>query len=260
MSPAIFNSSHTPASRDAQRARFELRDVRLRRVLAFTGVAPLGAFLVVHTITTSTALYGSARFGRIFGNPTRAMTWLTLLFVLLPLAFHALYGTYIALAKNVGIGAPFFLPRLRRAATIVTLLFLAFHMSDVSARVWTHRVDTGALHELLVAQLSSTFLGFPLRAVLYVVGIAAAAFHTATSLWTFCTTWGITPTFRAQRVSAWGFGILGALLFVMGANTIVYFATGSRIVFFDPHPHSHEPHVESLDGVLPHSPCPQPEK
>jgi len=249
MSPAIADTS---ASRES-RARIELRGLRLRRVLAFTGVAPLAAFVVVHAITTATAVYGSARFARIFASSTRLMTAATVLFVLLPLAFHAVYGTYIALSKDARIGAPRFVPRLRRAAALVTLLFLAYHLFDVPLRVWSLRIEPGYLHDLLAAQLSSTVLGFPLRAVVYLVGIAATAFHLATSLWTFCNTWGLTITLRAQRRAAWGFGAIGVLVFVLGGNTVLYFATGSRVL--GPHP-SEAP----LDGVLPHSPCPQPEK
>jgi succinate dehydrogenase / fumarate reductase cytochrome b subunit len=223
----------------------------MRRVLAFTGVAPLAAFVVVHAITTSTAVMGSARFDRIFAHPTRAMTALTSIFLLAPLLFHAAFGTYVALA-NKKIGAPDFAPRLRRVAAIATLLFLAYHVADVPMRVWTRAVQPEGLHDLLVAQLSSTVLGFPLRAVVYILGLGATAFHLASSLWTFCSTWGLTVTARAQRASAWGFGALGLLVFLVGGNTVVFFATGSRIV---------GPHIEMpLDGVLPHSPCPQSEK
>jgi succinate dehydrogenase / fumarate reductase cytochrome b subunit len=54
-------------------------------------------------------------------------------------------------------------------------------------------------------------------------------FHLANGLWGFCLTWGLTVTVRAQRAAATVFGLLGLLLFVIGANTAIYFATGSRI-------------------------------
>src|SRR5262249_32089397 len=94
----------------------------------------------------------------------------------------------------------------------------------------------------------ATWYGFPLRAVLYLLGIAATAFHFAASLWTFITTWGLVGSARAVRASAWACGALGVLLFFAGANTIVFFATGTRLVGRAPSP--------SLDGVSPHPPCP----
>jgi succinate dehydrogenase/fumarate reductase cytochrome b subunit (b558 family) len=247
MSPGAAASSALSARSGAGA---EQRELRMRRVLAFTGVAPLGAFFVVHTITTATALWSTARFERIFASPAPALTWLTAAFVLGPLIFHALYGAYVTLAGK-RFGAPSFLPRLRRVAAIATLAFLAYHLADVPARVWASSVRTEAMHDLLIAHLSSTTWGFPLRAVVYILGLAATAFHFGTSLWSFCATWGVLPTFRAQRTSAWVFGGLGVVMFAVGASTVVFFATGTRLLGPTPAP--------SLDGVLPHSPCPQPE-
>ena len=227
----------------------------MRRALAFTGVAPLGSFFAVHMITTATALGGSARFDRVFARNSPAITWFTIAFVLAPLAFHAVFGTVVALSGTRRIGAPLFAAPLRRAAAIVTFVFLVWHVADVPMRVWIAGLPADSLHDLLAAQLSSTALGFPFRAVFTMFGLAATAFHFSTSMWTFCTTWGVTPTFRSQRISAWSFGVAGSLLFLIGARTVVFFATGSRLLSPDRPAFSRE----SLDGVLPHPACPSPE-
>jgi succinate dehydrogenase / fumarate reductase, cytochrome b subunit len=63
----------------------------------------------------------------------------------------------------------------------------------------------------------------------YIVGIAASVFHLANGLWGFCFSWGITVSRRAQRSAATVFGLLGLVLFLLGANTAIYFATGSEL-------------------------------
>ena len=65
-------------------------------------------------------------------------------------------------------------------------------------------------------------------AVGYVVGIAASVFHFANGLFTFSFSWGICVTRRSQRLFATAFGLLGVLVFVMGAQTALYFATGAQ--------------------------------
>jgi len=84
----------------------------------------------------------------------------------------------------------------------------------------------------LCDKLSTPTAGLPLTALGYVFGIAACVFHFSNGLWGFCTSWGITPTRRSQRRSATLFGLVGAIVFFLGANTAIYFATGSKIAIF----------------------------
>jgi succinate dehydrogenase/fumarate reductase cytochrome b subunit len=81
----------------------------------------------------------------------------------------------------------------------------------------------------LCEQMSSTTAGIPIIALVYILGIAACTFHFANGLWGFCFSWGITISRRSQQMAAWVFGILGVLVFFLGANTTIYFATGSSI-------------------------------
>ena len=66
---------------------------RARAWLTWTGVVPLGLFVVVHMVTVSSALAGRARFEVTFTS-SAVVRALTIALVLVPLAFHALYGTY----------------------------------------------------------------------------------------------------------------------------------------------------------------------
>ena len=65
-------------------------------------------------------------------------------------------------------------------------------------------------------------------AVVYLVGIAASVVHFANGLFTFSFSWGICLTRRSQRLFATAFAILGVVVFVMGTQTTLYFATGAQ--------------------------------
>ena len=61
-----------------------------------------------------------------------------------------------------------------------------------------------------------------------VIGILAVVFHFANGLWGVLFSWGVTVTRAAQRRSAYACAALGVALFLLGANTVLYFATGTR--------------------------------
>jgi succinate dehydrogenase / fumarate reductase, cytochrome b subunit len=82
----------------------------------------------------------------------------------------------------------------------------------------------------LCEQMSSTMGGVPVIALVYILGIAACVYHFANGLWGFCFSWGITISKRSQQMAAWVFGVVGALVFFLGANTIIHFATGRGLL------------------------------
>lgn len=221
---------------------------RGRSLLAFTGVAPLGAFVVVHLMTTSLALGGPARFERVFS----ASPWLSLatfVIVVAPLLFHAAYGTWVLVAQPRSVELPSWWGRSRRVASFVLLAFVLGHLVELAVPRWTGALRAGSLLDALTTHLSATVAGIPLVALAYLVGLAATLFHFATSMWTFLTTWGL--VFRRKTVLGWGLGVSAGALFLLGTNTIVYLATGNRIV--GPAPAAFTP-----DGPPP-APCaPQP--
>jgi succinate dehydrogenase / fumarate reductase cytochrome b subunit len=68
-------------------------------------------------------------------------------------------------------------------------------------------------------------------AVGYLIGIAACVFHFSNGLYGFCFSWGITRSRRGTRLSSLLFGSLGVVLFALAAAIVIYFATGSRLLF-----------------------------
>jgi hypothetical protein len=89
-------------------------------------------------------------------------------------------------------------------------------------------MSADAFYPTLESHLSSTYNGFPVLAVVYLVGIAASVFHFANGLFTFSFSWGLCLTRRSQRLFATAFALVGAVVFVMGAQTALYFATGAQ--------------------------------
>jgi succinate dehydrogenase / fumarate reductase cytochrome b subunit len=218
-------------------------------LFAACGIAPLGAFLVVHIATTASALGGQARFARVFAN----RWWMTaalILLVVIPLAFHAGYGAYLAIKRPGDANLPSWFPRLRRVASLATLAFVVVHVIEVPGGLWTGSFASGALFDVLSAHLSSTWHSVPFVAVGYLLGVAATLTHFGLGLWAFFPAMGFAVTDGVRRALGWTLIGASTLLFLVAADTIVFFATGSRLL--GPSPPALVP-----DGP-PVPPCPHP--
>ena len=95
--------------------------------------------------------------------------------------------------------------------------------------------------------------GIPAVAVGYLVGIGATCYHFANGLTNFCFSWGITTTRRASRRVAGCAGLVAIALFALGASSVIYFATGSRLVLGWPSAPTSPPAIGcgDLDGKKP---------
>ncbi len=144
------------------------------RLLAFLGLVPLGAFVVVHLVTTATALSGGARFDHVF-------------------------------ARNAAL----------TAATLVV-------------------VPGDALYEVTEAHLSSTWHSLPVVALAYLAGTAATLYHLGSSTWATFRGSGALLREKATASVKWSVVLGVAGLFVLAMNTIVYMATGTRLIGREP--------------------------
>lgn len=204
---------------------------RLRRLHALAGVIPLGVFTVVHVLSNATALGGPSRFDRFVGglaaNPIEPVV--TLLFVGVPLAYHALYGILrVRRAPADAEASGYTRPRLdvlMRLSSVVLFVFVIAH-------TWEMRVgrSPSSLHTKLTMDLSSTKWGVPFIAFGYLAGIAAVAFHLAYGCFAVLQSRGRASR-RAAKLSIAG----GALLFSIGAATVISFSSGGAL-FTEPDP------------------------
>ena len=115
---------------------------------------------------------------------------------------------------------------------LIALVFIAYHLYDLRGRVLLGYMTEADVFPALSAKLSSTTSwGIPLAAVAYLAGVAATVFHFTTGLFAFCISWGYVASARGTRIARTACGALGVVLFLIGASTVVYYATGSRYFF-----------------------------
>lgn len=210
------------------------REQVLRKLHSLSGVLPIGLFMVVHLWTNAKAVLGQDVYDAAVADMDRVpFAWTWELALLGALAFHAGYGLYLAV---VGSPDPRAYPEsrsrlhaLQRASGVVALLFLGFHLWEMRLPRLLGHAGPSAFYPTLVAHLSSTTFGIPLVALVYVTGIAACAYHLANGLHAFAVTWDLAKTPRSQRIAGTAASVIGVLLFALGANTTLYFATGSRL-------------------------------
>ncbi len=210
----------------------------MKKLHSLSGVVPVGLFMVFHLWTNARALNGQASFDSGV-EQIQEMPFLPVLefgLILLPLAFHALYGVKLAFEARPNVGNyPFnrnWMFLAQRVTGVAAFAFLIWHLYEFWFQKWTGNLEPAGFYPELCESLSATRAGVPLNALAYVFGIAACVFHFTNGLWGFCFSFGITVSRRAQRLSATVFGLLGVMLFFLGANTAIYFATGSRIALF----------------------------
>ncbi len=209
----------------------------MRKLFSLSGVVPLGAFLVLHLWTTAALLTSNGTYERQVGVLHGGGTFvfaLEVLFILLPLAFHGLYGIAIALQRRPTAHAyeSDVMLSLERISGLVVLLFIIAHLRATMVPAWSGQLMVGSYSTRLVEQLSTLDSGIPFTALGYLVGLAATVFHLVNGLSSFCITWGYVQGPRAARRAQLVFRGIGVSLFVIGSATIITVATGAR--FFGP--------------------------
>jgi succinate dehydrogenase / fumarate reductase, cytochrome b subunit len=215
-------------------ARANKRAYLLKKLHSLSGVVPVGVFLVEHLWTNAKALQGEGAFTQAVAD-IQALPYLPFIEIFgifLPLAFHSFYGIVLAFAAKPNVRLYRYgrnwLYVLQRVSGGVAFLFIGWHLYEYRIHKWLFGMRADAFYGELSAHLSSTQAGVPWLAMFYLLGILAASFHFANGLWGFLFSWGVTVTRASQRRSAWACGALGVVLFLLGANTVLYFATGSR--------------------------------
>lgn len=196
----------------------------LRRLHSLSGLLPIGVFLVVHLWTNASATGGRGAFEGAVGGiqSLPGLPLIELFGIFLPIAFHALYGVWIALdARTNVLRYPH--PRnwmffLQRVTGFVAFAFIAFHVAQL-------RVPkaTGTLLWTDFYRALTVMLGEPGMFGLYLVGVTACVVHFANGLWSASQTWGIASSPRASRRVARAAVLVGVILWALGLNTLLHF-------------------------------------
>ncbi|MGG1312154.1 MULTISPECIES: succinate dehydrogenase cytochrome b558 subunit [Cohnella] len=191
-----------------------------RKLHSLLGVIPLGLFLIEHALTNYSAFEGGKEgFAEsvdfLHGLPL--IFFLELILIWLPIAFHGIYGLYLAFTSDLNVtryqyGRNWAFA-LQRITGVVTFIFVIWH-------VWTTRVQV-ALGNTSYDELGShmhSIVSQPAYFVIYFIAVLAAVFHFANGLWAFLVSWGITVGPRAQRISSnicMGIFVIVSVLFLL---------------------------------------------
>lgn len=196
----------------------------LRKLHSLTGMVPLGLFLIYHAWQQGPVREGRDPILARLDDTSHGLA--ELLFVVLPLAVHAVCGIW--LARHAGPQpakvSPYASPAFRRfqASTgVLTALFLGLHMGGV----WHPWLATGRSFAQFGGMLDQT--GTMLGAASYVVGISATCLHWGQGLSAFILRWWPGSPPRLAR----GIGtLLGLGLWLTFLDQLAVYATGAPLM------------------------------
>ncbi len=192
----------------------------LRRLHSLSGIFPIGFFLIEHMATNSFILRGPEAYDRQiqFLQSLPFVTFLEITFIGMPILYHALYGLYVWwTGKSNLIWYPNpknFLYTLQRWTGLVAFLYIGYHV-----------YHTRIVHALYGTEVSfarmQELMGVPAIFWFYILGLGAVMFHFANGIWGFLVSWGLTVSQRSQKIAGFSAAVLGTLLFVAGASSLI---------------------------------------
>ena len=209
---------------------------RYRRWHTLSGALALGAFLIEHLLTNASVLGGQASYDAVVGSIERwrLLPIFEVLFILVPLAFHAGYGALLlrrgsAPDSEVARYGDRRLWVLQRVTAGLVLAFVLGHFVELRLQRLFFGLAADGLHSTLAADLSWTWAGVPWFALLYLLGLLATAFHFSNGLYAATAAWGLAPGPGGRRRMRMGLNALGGLAFLVGAASVVALATGGKL-------------------------------
>ncbi len=196
----------------------------LRKLHSLSGIVPIGAFLIEHILSNVEALKGPAAYAAQvkFLNALPFVRVLEWSFIFIPLAFHALYGVYIALrGKSNVIYYPWagnWLYVVQRWTGYISFAYIIQHVLRQRFLGVSLPEHPGAAFAKVQHELSN-----PIMLAVYAVAMLAVCFHFSYGVWLFCAKWGITPGEKARRRFSYVCTALGVILAVLGLASLYAF-------------------------------------
>ncbi len=192
-----------------------------RRLHSLAGVFPIGAFLLEHMFSNAFIMNGPEAYNNqikfLSGLPY--VLWLEVLFIYIPILYHAFYGFYIWFSGKSNMAwYPYpanILYVLQRWTGLLTFIYIGYHAYHTRGVNLLYGVEVS--YERMAHLLSD-----PKIFCFYIVGLAAVMFHFANGLWGFFISWGLTVGPRARKVSGMVCASLGIVLFTVGVQSIIH--------------------------------------
>lgn len=193
----------------------------LRTLHSFTGLFPLGAYLLFHAYEQ--AAIGAGRDALIARLAVTSCAPLEVACVLLPLLVHAAAG--VVLARRAADPRPYASPafaRLQLWTGIAAALFLLWHVSTIWGARVIERRPAAAYDAMLqhVGQLPA--------ALLYVAGVSSVCIHFGQGLSSFLLRRGLLA--RSPRAARALGALLGAGLWLGFVDELLTYVTGAGLL------------------------------
>lgn len=206
------------------------RTFLLRKLHQLTGIVPLGIFFFVHMFTNSAAMNGRENFNKhvqdIHDLPY--LLFIEIFGIFLPLLFHSVYGIFISAEArlnnvNYGYGRNWFY-LFQRVTGVFLFFFLLFHILNFrfglvpGLNMTPVAGNANQAFDIVAREFQNILI-----LILYILGVAATAWHLAYGFFLFAVDWGIIIGEKAQKYSLYASVGLALLLFAVGTNAAVAF-------------------------------------
>lgn len=197
-----------------------------RRLHSFSGIFPVGVFLLEHLYTNFYAIKGPDAYNEKVQGLTSfpLLLGIEIVFIYIPIAYHALYGVWIWWRGEGNIAdypwAGNWLYSAQRWTGLITMVYIAYH-------AWEQRFSGAHIitHQYVAFSKVQHSIADPAVHAFYVVGLLAASFHFAYGVWLFACKWGMVPGTAAQRKLLWACAGLFLLLSGAGLASLRSFST-----------------------------------
>jgi len=206
------------------------RTFLLRKLHQITGIVPLGIYFLVHMYTNSTAMSGEKVFEEHVTDIHHLpyLLFVEIFGIFLPLVFHSVYGIIISAEArpnvgNYGYGRNWFYV-FQRVTGIFLFFFLTFHILNLRfGMIPGLNLTPVAGNADLAFDIVAREFAIPWVMILYILGVAATAWHLAYGIFLFLVDWGILIGEKAQRYALYASVGLAIFLSVVGINAAVAF-------------------------------------
>lgn len=206
------------------------RTFLLRKLHQITGIVPLGLFFFVHMFTNSKAMNGETAFEKAVQeiHDIPYLLLIEIFGIFIPLLFHSIYGVIISSEARMNVGtygtARNWFYFVQRATGIFLFVFIFFHVLNMrfglvpGLNTTPIAGNADLSYNIVSAEFSISWV-----MVLYILGVAATAWHLAYGFWLFAVDWGIVIGENAQKYSLYACIALAIGLFGVGTNAAVSF-------------------------------------
>lgn len=196
---------------------------RLKRIQIWTGVIPIGLFLVTHLVTNARAIAGAEVFDRGAAQIARIpyLVAIEIGGIALPMLLHIALGVMLGMTPQAagdtrGYPRPWMLIA-QRATGFFLVIYVVFHIS--ATRLSVARLNGAQdLFDLMARQLEHPFVF-----AFHVAGVLAAAYHFGNGFVGLAGPWGLNAGPRAQAAAARGGLVAFIALSVLGLHALLAF-------------------------------------